>query len=347
MKLLRSSTRHRAATAALLKRLQPQALPPGNPAHPARRSSTGVARGKGVLTGVASSGIGGSAEVSKRSGGDGASGRGALWWRRPKLLAAAGAFVVLVASAATAVALLWPSSRVGSVASTPITSSRNTMASQRNYVIPTVPPQNPELVLKNGQHIIPRSLWSSGVDPIFTIPLHHPTPYVVIGHTAGAPCQGEEECFNKLRDYRDENYVQWGEPDISYNFLIDVEGNIYEGRGWNAANNYHREWVLRCNLAVTFLGDFSRDNATEGMARSLELLLELGVSLGKLDSEYRLLTHDQVATGTLRPATNVLRLIETWPHRCLELCGVGVQCVRENSTEVSTTLASAYEIGDS
>ncbi|XP_049784757.1 peptidoglycan-recognition protein LA-like isoform X2 [Schistocerca cancellata] len=302
--------------------------------------------GKGVLTGVASSGIGGSAEASKRSGGDGAGGRGALWWRRPKVLAAAGAFVVFVAGAATAMALLWPSSRVGSGTSTAITSSRDATASQRNYVIPTVPPQNAELVLKNGQHIIPRSLWSSGVDPIFTIPLHHPTPYVVIGHTAGAACEGEGECFSKLRDYRDENYVNWGEPDISSNFLIDVEGNIYEGRGWDAANNYDREWVLHCNLAVTFLGDFSRDNATEAMARSLQLLLELGVSLGKLDSQYRLLAHNQVAS-TLSPGRNVLALIESWPHRCLELCGVGVQCIRANSTEVSTTASSTNESGES
>ncbi|XP_049784756.1 peptidoglycan-recognition protein LA-like isoform X1 [Schistocerca cancellata] len=302
--------------------------------------------GKGVLTGVASSGIGGSAEASKRSGGDGAGGRGALWWRRPKVLAAAGAFVVFVAGAATAMALLWPSSRVGSGTSTAITSSRDATASQRNYVIPTVPPPNPELVLKNGQRIVPRSLWSSGVPPNFRIPLHHPIPYVVVGHTAGFACKGEEECFVQLRAYRDEHYSKWKQPDISYNFLIDVEGNIYEGRGWGATNNYDREWVLRCNLAVTFMGNFVHHNATEAMARSLQLLLELGVSLGKLDSEYRLLAHNQVAS-TLSPGRNVLALIESWPHRCLELCGVGVQCIRANSTEVSTTASSTNESGES
>lgn len=280
--------------------------------------------GKGVLSGVASSGVGACAEGAKRAGGDGAVATSALWWRRHKLLAAAGALLVLLAVVATVVALLWSASRGGSSNYNGESPIPPTETQQNVRIGSTDPPTNPELLLENGQTVVARSEWSK-VPPDWRRELVHPTPYVVVGHTAGPACRDRAHCFTLLRTYRDDHRTFWGQPDISYNFLIDVTGAVYEARGWDATNN-HESWARRCNLGITFFGNFMQDKVTPAMMESLRLLLRLGVALGKLDANYRLVAQNQVSS-TLSPGINLLREIEHWPHRCLEDCDEGVKCI--------------------
>nr|APD13828.1 PGRP-SA [Locusta migratoria] len=180
-----------------------------------------------------------------------------------------------------------------------------------------------EFTLGDGRPITRRSQWTS-LQPGFRRPLPHPTPYVVIGHTGGPACTDIPQCYNLLSAYRYIHETSWEQPDIMFNFFIDVNGNVYEGCGWDTTN-IHESWVSRCNLAVALLGNFVDEDVTTEMMDSLRQLLDLGVELGKLDPQYRLVAQNQLMS-TLSPGTNALRAISTWPNRCLDHCDEGVQC---------------------
>ncbi|XP_049962220.1 peptidoglycan recognition protein 1-like isoform X1 [Schistocerca serialis cubense] len=241
------------------------------------------------------------------------------WWRRRDALVLAACLTTL------AIVILI-------VIITLTTAQASDAASEHNHTEnSTEVSVDAEFILPDGRPIIRRSEWSS-VPPDFRRTLRHPTPYVIIGHTADKVCRGKDECFVLLRIYRDEHRAKWLQPDISYNFLIDVEGNVYEGRGWDSTNNY-QSWAKRCNLGVTLMGDFRTDNVTTTMMQTLLQLLDLGLSLGKLDPNYRLVAQSQVH-ASLSPGNNVLKVIDTWPHRCLYDCNVGVQCIYEDNDEI-------------
>jgi hypothetical protein len=48
---------------------------------------------------------------------------------------------------------------------------------------------------------------------------------------------------------------QRGWADIGYSFLVDDEGNIYEGRGWGVAGGHTANWNSRSHAVCAILGD--------------------------------------------------------------------------------------------
>ncbi|XP_049962222.1 peptidoglycan-recognition protein SC1a/b-like [Schistocerca serialis cubense] len=188
-------------------------------------------------------------------------------------------------------------------------------------------------VYSSERRIVPHSSWSLR-QQTHTIQLAHPTPYAVVKHTAGPECFGLHNCTSVLRAIQELHWQMYDQPDISYNFLIDSNGNIYEGRGWNNTNP-SKGIALRCNVDVALIGNYVERNMTKGMSSALRWLLEKGVSTGMLAPDYRLLAHNQVK-NTLSPGRWALLEIADWPHRCLEHCDQGVVCTQPADSDDSS-----------
>jgi N-acetylmuramoyl-L-alanine amidase len=98
--------------------------------------------------------------------------------------------------------------------------------------------------------------------------------------------------------------------DIGYNFLIGGDGNVYEGRGWDAMSFHKRPEGV---LGISFIGNFDKRELTDGQIGAAEELLALGVRLRKLSPFYVLIAHNQT-TDTDSPGRNVVKVIKRWPH---------------------------------
>jgi N-acetylmuramoyl-L-alanine amidase len=98
--------------------------------------------------------------------------------------------------------------------------------------------------------------------------------------------------------------------DIGYNFLIGGDGSVYEGTGWDAVSFHKRPEGV---LGISFIGNFNKHTLTDGQIEAAEELLALGVKLEKLSVFYALIAHNQTS-DTDSPGTNVVKVIQKWPH---------------------------------
>lgn len=101
-------------------------------------------------------------------------------------------------------------------------------------------------------------------------------------------------------------------PDVGYNFAVGGDGNVYEGRGWDATS-MHTGFVRRCNIAVSFIGHFVHDTPTNGQIEAVQELIKLGVRLEKIDEDYKLVAMNETF-ATLSPGVVVYNIISKWPH---------------------------------
>jgi N-acetylmuramoyl-L-alanine amidase len=86
--------------------------------------------------------------------------------------------------------------------------------------------------------------------------------YAVIHHgSTKTYCKTQSECARIVRSYQ--NYhidtQKWG--DIGYNFLVGEDGNVYEGRGWNAVGAHARGYNWN-SIGICVIGDFTGVSAT-------------------------------------------------------------------------------------
>ena len=137
--------------------------------------------------------------------------------------------------------------------------------------------------------------------------LQHPLDLVIIAHTATSVCTTLTECSKLVKAIQNYHF-RLKKSDIGYNFLIGGDGNIYEGRGWDAANS-----VKDKSISVSFIGNFLYDHLTENMVDALQELLIEGVELGKLKEDYKIVCHNQTI-ATLSPGQNVYDVVKTWKH---------------------------------
>ncbi|KAJ8866160.1 hypothetical protein PR048_033684 [Dryococelus australis] len=170
---------------------------------------------------------------------------------------------------------------------------------------------NPNRTLPNRCKIFSKQQWGGYEAKSVTL-LEHPTKYVVISHTAGHSCFESKTCSYFVRNIQNLHRSQPAYDDIGYNFLIGGDGNVYEGRGWDFAS-MHSGFVRNKNIAICFMGNFVKDSPTYIQVSSCEQLIDLGVKLGKLDTNYKVVAHNQTY-NTLSPGTNIYSIISTWPH---------------------------------
>jgi peptidoglycan recognition protein LC len=104
----------------------------------------------------------------------------------------------------------------------------------------------------------------------------------------------------------------FGWDDIGYNFIVGGDGGVYEGRGWDKMGS-HAKGYNNNSIGINMIGTFTTVLPTEQQMRSLRILMEEGVRLGKVDPNYRLIGHRQVS-NTESPGSKFFNVLQTWPH---------------------------------
>ncbi|CAD1474526.1 unnamed protein product, partial [Heterotrigona itama] len=156
-------------------------------------------------------------------------------------------------------------------------------------------------------NIISRSDWAARRPSSVRNLAQDPAPFVLIHHSDSDSCTTQAIC--QAKNYHMDN-KSW--EDIGYNFLIGEDGNIYEGRGWSKHGSHSRPYNSK-SIGICMIGNFNHHNPNAAAIKAVQDLIEYGVSLGKIQENYKLFGHRQT-TQTTCPGDSLYQLIQTWPH---------------------------------
>ncbi|MCB9256090.1 MAG: N-acetylmuramoyl-L-alanine amidase [Chitinophagales bacterium] len=110
----------------------------------------------------------------------------------------------------------------------------------------------------------------SGNCPSSSNPSSTTVSHLVVHHSAGS--NSSPDWAATVRSIWDYHVNNRGWADIAYNYLIDPNGVIYEGRG-NDVTGAHFSCMNTNTMGVCLLGDFTTATPSAAMITSLELLL--------------------------------------------------------------------------
>ncbi|XP_067012369.2 peptidoglycan recognition protein isoform X3 [Anabrus simplex] len=162
--------------------------------------------------------------------------------------------------------------------------------------------------------IVTRDEWKAEPPMDILTPLKTPVPLVIICHTAGLLGFNQEEnthIIQRIQAFHTEN-LEW--DDIGYNFLIGMDGLVYEGRGW-LNMGAHTLGYNSLSIGVAFVGRFVHVIPSEAAMRAFHKLVAKGVQLGHIAPDYKLLGACQLRkTATDSPGKAFYDVIVGWPH---------------------------------
>ncbi|XP_034480253.1 peptidoglycan-recognition protein LC-like isoform X4 [Drosophila innubila] len=139
-----------------------------------------------------------------------------------------------------------------------------------------------------------------------------PVDRVIIAHTVSEGCLSLDGCSYRARFIQAYHMdtLNWGQ--VGYNFMIGGDGRVYEGRGWDYIGA-HTLGSNSISIGIAFIGNFNQMEATKEQLNACLLLLEEGVRLKKLKSDYQIFGHRQLLE-TESPGDKLYNIIKTWPH---------------------------------
>ncbi|XP_072934738.1 peptidoglycan recognition protein 3-like [Epargyreus clarus] len=140
-----------------------------------------------------------------------------------------------------------------------------------------------------------------------------PVPFVVIHHSFKPPaCYNDEKCSQAMRIMQNYHMDERGWWDIGYNFGVGGNGKAYEGRGWTTigAQALHFNTV---SIGICLIGDWRLTLPPAEQLKTTQKLIALGVSLGYIRKDYKLIGHRQVR-DTECPGDALFNEIKTWSH---------------------------------
>lgn len=167
----------------------------------------------------------------------------------------------------------------------------------------------------NGVLLVRRSSWGAKkpARPLQT--LVTPVATVVMHHTGTNGCFYTEECKERMSEMQ--NLQLYGErqlDDIGYNYLVGGDGVVYEGRGWDKVGQHTQtgDWDA-ISIGVALIGNFIVFPPTTEQREMLIRLLDLGVHVGKVQANYRLVGVCQIKS-TQSPGLRLMHELRTWSH---------------------------------
>ncbi|XP_071451803.1 uncharacterized protein [Hetaerina americana] len=136
--------------------------------------------------------------------------------------------------------------------------------------------------------IISRDAWDEKKKKLYTI---QPMPYIVV-RDGGKRCKTQAECLVSLS----EEMRQADDPEcrLADNFYIGGNGEVYEGRGWDAAPFWHLHGMRRRAVTVKFLGSHETEGPGKKALRAFWSTALTGMSGGKMSADYRVLSMGQL-----------------------------------------------------
>lgn len=119
-------------------------------------------------------------------------------------------------------------------------------------------------------------------------------------------------CSQRVRNIQTGHINDKGFDDISLNFLVGGDGNIYEGRGYNVGDHSYAEYNSN-SICISFIGIFTEYPAPDLQIMAAKRFIDDNVKTEKIDSEYALYAHSQVF-ATASPGEFLYNQIRTWEH---------------------------------
>lgn len=109
--------------------------------------------------------------------------------------------------------------------------------------------------------------------------------------------------------------LKW--DDISYNFLIGGNGDVFVGRGWNVESRLTKGYNKR-SISIAFIGTFTNQAPPPQQLRAAQELIDEGVVIKKLSENYKVYGHRQLK-ATESPGEKLYEIIKTWAHWTAEI----------------------------
>lgn len=120
--------------------------------------------------------------------------------------------------------------------------------------------------------IIPRAGWGAREDLTTLEPKYEHPRAIIVHHTVTGNFAPDPAVAVRAVFYYHAVTLGWG--DIGYNYLIDWQGNVYEGRrGGEGVVGGHARQYNRGSIGIALLGDFSHTSITPEMERALVELM--------------------------------------------------------------------------
>ncbi|CAB3225789.1 unnamed protein product [Arctia plantaginis] len=171
---------------------------------------------------------------------------------------------------------------------------------------------NPLIIAPDHLRIVSRTDWLAQPVEDKLDKIKQPVPWVIISHTATESCTTQSECVLRVRLIQTFHIESRKWSDIGYNFLVAGDGSAYFGRGWDYIGA-HTLGYNKYSIGISFIGTFNNDPPPKKQLDACIKLLKRGVAIGKLDKNYKLFGHRQLAS-TLSPGDNLYDIIKHWPH---------------------------------
>ncbi|CAG0896719.1 unnamed protein product, partial [Darwinula stevensoni] len=142
-----------------------------------------------------------------------------------------------------------------------------------------------------------------------------PVSFVIIHHTEGPHCYSQADCIPIVRSIQNYHMDSNGWNDIGFfyaSFLVGEDGNGYEGRGWDKVGAHTPGFNDR-GIAISVIGSFMSSLPNNAALNTVQGIIDCGISLGYIRSNYELLGHRQ-ASSTDCPGDALYEEITTWDH---------------------------------
>lgn len=152
--------------------------------------------------------------------------------------------------------------------------------------------------------IIPRGGWSTREARFVPVLPIRPTPLVIAHPTGTAGCATQAECAEVIRNIQDFQIDGNGWSEISYHFLIDEAGRIFQGRGWGRMGQNVENFSNQA-INVGFIGAHTLHRPTTEAQASFESLIACGISERALDLHVNVVAQCQVTRMVSCEATTI------------------------------------------
>ncbi|XP_037919931.1 peptidoglycan-recognition protein 1-like isoform X2 [Hermetia illucens] len=139
-----------------------------------------------------------------------------------------------------------------------------------------------------------------------------PVPIVIIHHTASPNCSTFRECATRVKNIQHYHQVTKKYPDISYNFLVGGDGNVYEAVGWHKVGTHTVGYNNR-SIAIAFIGNFNDELPVPEALQAAKDLIQCGVELGEIKKAYKLFGARQLVK-TQSPGLTLNAEIQEWDN---------------------------------
>ncbi|KAL6434563.1 hypothetical protein ACFW04_006140 [Cataglyphis niger] len=179
-------------------------------------------------------------------------------------------------------------------------------------ISPTSPNSSLDGIITSSVRFVQRNEWGAQPpsEPLEKLKL--PVPYVIISHTVTDFCDTQSQCTFHVRFAQTFHIESRKWSDIAYNFLVGGDGLAYIGRNWDYVGA-HSFGFNKKSIGISFIGTFNTVKPPKIQLHAAQKIIEIGVKIGKIASDYKLLGHRQVSK-TLSPGDALFSEIQTWPH---------------------------------